>query len=121
MKTIQINKEVLHNIYGGCAESMKEVFSEFLNTFATIRQNLLSSYLSGSFDSLKRSLHHHGPSFMYLGMPYISESFKELEKQCLGDPDPCLISDNFSNLIQLVDESKAHVVHEMEHLIQAGQ
>jgi uncharacterized protein (DUF488 family) len=120
MKTSQINKEVLYSIYRGCAESMKEVFSEFLNGHAIIRQNLLSSYQSGSFDSLKRFLHFHGPSFMYLGMPYISESFKELEQQCLGVADQNLISDNFSNLIQLVDESKALVVNEMEHLLQAG-
>ena len=120
MKTIQINKEVLHSIYGGCAESIKEVFSEFLNGHAIIRQNLLSSFQSGSFDSLKRFLHHHGPSFMYIGMPYISASFKELEQQCMGVTDQYLISDNFSNLIQLVDESKDLVVNEMEHLIQAG-
>ena len=120
MKTIQINKEVLYSIYGGCSESMKEVFSAFLNGHAIIRQNLLSSYRSGSFDSLKKFLHYHGPSFMYIGMPNISHSFKELEQQCLGVANQNLISDNFSNLIQLVDESKALVANEMEHLIQAG-
>ena len=120
MKTIQINKKLLHSIYGGCAESMKEVFSEFLNGHAIIRQNLLSSYQSGSFDSLRRFLHHHGPSFKYLGMPYISELFKELERQCLGGADQYLISVNFTTIIQLVDESKALVVNEMEYLKQAG-
>jgi hypothetical protein len=116
MKTIQISKSMLQSLYGGSTESMVTVFSEFLNCHSAIRENLVSSYNSGSIDSLKKLLHYHGPTFMYLGMPVISNCFKNLEERCKQGSDRSSISTGFFVLIQFVDQSKQMIMKELECL-----
>lgn len=116
MKTIQISRPVLQSLYGDCTEGMAEVFSQFLSSHSEIRENLISSYNSGSLDSLKKFLHYHGPSFMYLGMPVVTDCFKSLEEQCKQGSDQSSISRGFSILIQFVDQSRQMVVKELEQL-----
>jgi hypothetical protein len=81
MKTIQISRPLLRSLYGDCTASLTEVFLQFLSSHSDIRDSLISSYNSGSIASLKKFLHYHGPSFMYLGMPLLSDCFKKLEEQ----------------------------------------
>ena len=116
MKTIQISRTVLKSLYGDCTASMTAVFSQFLNSHSEIRDNLVSSYNSGSVESLKKFLHYHGPSFMYLGMPLVSDCFKNLEEQCKQSADHLSISSGFSRLIQFVDQSKQMVIKELENI-----
>ncbi len=105
MKTIQLNNEVLLNLYGDCEESKTEVFSEFLSTYSELKQNLFLTYESGDLESLKSLLHYHGPSFMYLGVPEVSEYFKKLELVCTGNSNRNSISTDFFRLLQMVDDT----------------
>lgn len=116
MKTIQISNSVLTTLYGDSKEGIAEVFSEFLTSHGEIIQSLTSSYQSGQIDSLRKTLHHHGPSFLYLGFPSISDSFKNLEMQCKSLSDNCAISSEFSILIQMVDESRNQIINQLEYL-----
>jgi hypothetical protein len=120
MKTIQINKPLLHNLYGDSIDCIEEVFSEFLSTHGQIRENLTSSYHSGKIDSLRKFLHHHGPSFLYLGLPSISDFFKNLELQCKLVSDKSAISSEFSILMQMVDESRIQVINQLAYIKQTA-
>jgi hypothetical protein len=113
MKTIHISRPVLQSLYGESTESMTEVFSQFLNCYSEIRENLVSSYNSGNVELFKKFLHYHGPSFMYLGMPVVSDCFKNLEEQCKQGSDRSSISTGFNVLIQLVDQSRHIVANEL--------
>lgn len=105
MKTIQLNLEVLQNLYGDCEESKAEVFGEFLNTYADLKRNLFNAYDSGELASMKSLLHYHGPSFMYLGVPDVADAFKKLELRCLSAKDTQALSVDFFNLLQMVDDT----------------
>src|SRR6185503_15753080 len=113
MKTIHISRSVLQSLYGDSTESMTEVFSQFLHFHSEIMENLVSSYNSGNIELLKKVLHHHGPSFMYLGMPAISDYFKNLEEQCKEGADRAAIAAGFHVLLQLVDESRQMIANEL--------
>ena len=116
MKTIQISKPVLKSLYGDSKEGMAEVFSQFLNSHSEIRENLVSSFNSGSLESFKKFLHYHGPSFTYLGMPVISDCFKNLEEQCKQGSDRSSISTGFTALMRFVDQSRQMIANELECL-----
>jgi hypothetical protein len=113
MKTMKVRKEVLESIYGNSIESVEEVFKTFLNTHADITKDLLSVYNNGHLDKLKRILHYHGPSFMYLGLPEITDSFKKLEHLCTNVTSHHNVSDSFSSLIQMVEQSRLLVQNEL--------
>ena len=114
MKTIQLDRDVLHNLYGDCQENMTEIFSDFLADYTETRQNLLSTFDSGNLMSIKRVLHFHGPSFMYLGLPDVATAFKSLEKKCLESDNHFTLSKEFADLIKMVDGSWLMVKNEME-------
>ena len=120
MKTIQISRPVLQNLYGDCTDGMVEVFSQFLNCHSEIRENLVSSYNSGNVELLKKFLHYHGPSFMYLGMPVVSDCFRNLEEQCKQGSDRSSISTGFNVLIQFVDQSRQMIANELAYLTKAA-
>ena len=113
MKTIHLSRSVLQSLYGDCTESMAEVFSQFLNSHAEIRENLVSSYNSGSVELLKKILHYHGPSFMYVGMPAVLACFKNLEERCKQGSDRSSLSREFNVLIHLVDQSRQIIADEL--------
>lgn len=105
MKTVQLNLEVLQNLYGDCEESKAEVFSEFLSTYAELKRNLFNAYDAGDLYALKSLLHYHGPSFMYLGVPEVADSFKKLELRCVHVTDTHAVSVDFFKLLQMVDDT----------------
>jgi len=115
MKTIQLNSEVLANLYGDCEESKAEVFGEFLNTYADLKRNLFNAYESGTLDSLKSLLHYHGPSFMYLGLPDVADYIKKLELRCGTISDRQVIAVDFFNLLQMVDETWLQVYNQTKY------
>jgi HPt (histidine-containing phosphotransfer) domain-containing protein len=119
MKTIQLDKGVLQNLYGDCQDSMIEIFSDFLTDFTETRQNLSSAFDSGNLSSLKRVLHFHGPSFMYLGLPEVAALFKSLEQKCAQVDNHFSVSKDFEELVQILDGSWMKVKNEMEHLKKA--
>src|SRR5258705_808432 len=119
MKTIQINRPILQSLYGDSPESMAEVFSQFLNSHSEIRENLMSSYNSGNIELLRKSLHYHGPSFLYLGMPDISDFFSNLQEQC-KQGDRSSISASFKVLIEYVDQSREVIVNELAYVRKAA-
>jgi HPt (histidine-containing phosphotransfer) domain-containing protein len=109
MKQTQIDQSVLHDLYGGCQESMNEVFSEFLSGYSEMLNNLSSAYESGDLMQLKRMLHFHGPSFMYIGLPGISAMFKNLEMQCLNAENPFRVHADYRELSEAVQEAWTEV------------
>jgi len=113
MKTIQLNNEVLQNLYGDCEESKTEVFTEFLSGYTDLKQNLFSAYESGNLDSMKSLLHYHGPSFMYIGVPEVSDFFKKLEVECSKIRDRYSISADFFRLLQMVDDTHLQVYNQI--------
>ena len=102
---MQLNTEVLLNLYGACEESKAQVFNEFLSGYSELKQNLCSAYESGSLDSMRTLFHHYGPSFLYLGVPEVAESFKKLEMQCKTVQDHHAITADFFRLLQMVDDT----------------
>jgi len=115
MKTIQLNTEVLLNLYGDCEESKSEVFGEFLSTYADLKRNLFNAYESGSLDSMKSLLHYHGPSFMYLGVPEVADHFKKLEMRCGMIHHPQSLAVDFFNLLQMVDDTWLQVYNQTKY------
>jgi len=119
MKTIQLNRDVLQNLYGDCQESMIEIFSDFLTEFTETRQTLFSAFDSGNLSSLKRVLHFHGPSFMYLGLPEVAAMFKSLEQRCTEVDIHFALSKDFAELVKTVDGCWMRIRNEMEYLKKA--
>lgn len=119
MKTILLDREVLHNLYGDCEESMMEIFSEFLASYAETKQTLFSAFESGNLNTLKRVLHFHGPSFMYLGIPEVAVMFKNLESRCTEEDNHFALSPDFAELMQDVERSRVQVQIEMKYLKKA--
>ena len=119
MKTIQIDRQVLQTLYGGCEESIKEVFTEFIRGYSELKENLVSGYESANAKKQKKVLHFHGPSFMYLGMPEITSQFKKIEMYC-AEPSACsLPSSEFTELMEMVNESKLLVENEINYIRKA--
>ena len=116
MKTLQPNEAVLLNIYGDSRETMMEVFSEFLTAYPGIRQTLFTAYESGNLRSLKRVLHYHAPSFMYLGLPEVAGVFNNLEIKCARVDNHFSLARDFAELMQTVEGSWFHAKKEMENL-----
>lgn len=103
MKAIQIDDQVLYDLFGGCEDSLNEVYSVFISSYQETRQNLSSAFYSGNLHSLKRLLHFHGPSFMYLGLPQVAGMFKELEHKCAQAGNHFTIAEDFSVLMQTME------------------
>jgi HPt (histidine-containing phosphotransfer) domain-containing protein len=114
MKTIQINEELLQNLYGDCYESLTEVFSEFISNYTEMKQGITSSYQSGDLSSLKRQLHSNAPSFMYLGMPEVGDLFRRLEYKCNEADNNTAIEESFNTLIQVIDECYFQAIGHIE-------
>ncbi len=109
MKTIQLDYEVLYNLYGDCQESKTEIFSEFLSTFSEMKQALFSAYESANLESLKSMLHFYGPSFMYVGAPQVSGFFKKLEARCSEVQGYHSLSADFFELLRMVDDTRSQI------------
>lgn len=112
MKAIQLDQEVLQNLYGDCEESKSEVFSEFLAGFTELKQNLFSAYDDANLESLKKLLHFYGPSFMYVGVPNVATCFKNLELKCAAVTNVQMISRDFFELLQMVDDTRTQVINQ---------
>jgi hypothetical protein len=119
MKTIQLNRDVLQNLYGDCHDSMIEIFTDFLTEYSETRQNMFSAFDSGNLSSLKRVLHFHGPSFMYIGLPEVAAMFKDMEQKCSHVETHFSLSKDFADLIHTIDGSWMRVKNEMEFLKKA--
>jgi hypothetical protein len=119
MKTIQLDRGVLQNLYGDCLDNQIEIFSEFIASYAELKKNLFSAFDSGNLNSLKRVLHFHGPSFMYLGIPQVAAMFKNLELKCSQLDNHFSLSKDFSELMQAVEGSWLQATNEMEHFRKA--
>lgn len=119
MKTIHIENEVLADLYGGCQDSLNEVFSEFISSYEGMTQSLISAFNSGNLSSLKRLLHFHGPSYMYLGLPMVSESFRQLEQKCLEAGNHFVISGEFMELKKMMDLSYEEVIRHTVYMKKA--
>jgi hypothetical protein len=119
MKTIQLDRGVLQNLYGDCQDSMIEIFSEFLTEYPEIRKTMSSAFESGNLLSLKRVLHFHGPSFMYLGIPEVATMFKDLEKKCAQVDSHFALAVEFADLMQTIERSCLQARNEMEYLKKA--
>jgi predicted SnoaL-like aldol condensation-catalyzing enzyme len=120
MKTIQLDRSVLHNLYGDCTESMIELFTDFITSYSETRQSLFSAFESGNLVSLKRVLHFHGPSFMYLGVPEVAAMFKSLEAKCSEVDNHFALSADFADLMQTMERSCLQAKNEMEYLKKAS-
>lgn len=114
MNAIHIDEEVLDTLFGGCEDSLNEVYSIFISGYPETRKNLSSAFYSGNLNSLKRLLHFHGPSFMYLGLPQVADMFKKLEHKCLQAGNHFTIADDFSVLMQAMETS-------LEEILKASQ
>lgn len=112
MNQTQIDHSVLDELYGGCRDSMNGVFSAFLNGYAALRQNLSSAYESGDLLQLKKMLHFHGPSFMYIGLPAVSGMFKHLELLCVHAENPFRVHADYLALMEAVDGAWQEVCNE---------
>lgn len=119
MNQTQIDHTVLNELYGGCRDSMNEVFSEFLSGYAVLRQNLSSAYESGELLQLKKMLHFHGPSFMYIGLPAVSAMFKNLELKCLNTDNHCRLHADYTALMEAVGDAWTGVCNETGRYSQA--
>lgn len=119
MKTILVDHEVLASLYGDCHECLNEVFTEFLSGYESMKQDLSSAFASGNLFSLKRLLHFYGPSYMYLGMPGMSDRFKNLEHKCAQEGNHFVLSAEFAELIELVQKSYNEVLSRTESLKKA--
>ena len=119
MKTILIDDEVLNNLYGDCHDSLNEVFSEFIRSYQSMKQSFSSAFGSGNLSSLKRLLHFHGPSFMYLGMPQVADMFRKLEHTCTLAGNHFVISTDFAELMTAVDMSYQEVIRHTDRLKKA--
>lgn len=119
MKTILFDHEVLANLYGDCQDSLNEVFSEFLNGYEPMKQGLSSAFASGNLFTLKRLLHYYGPSYMYLGMPRMSEMFKNLEQKCAQAGNHFELSAEFAELIRMVEKSYGEAISQLSFLKKA--
>lgn len=116
MKKIQLDRDVLQSLYGDCRENMIEIFSDFLESYPETKKSLFAAYNSGNLTSLKRVLHYHGPSFMYLGLPEIAAQFKSLEQQCCSVNINYALSKDFTELMESVEESWLQAKNEMCHI-----
>lgn len=110
MKTILIDNEVLSNLYGDCQDGLNEVFSEFISGYEAMSQNLSTAFNSGNLSSLKRLLHFHGPSYMYLGLPQVADMFRQLEHKCTEAGNHFVISADFIHLKNVMDHSYQEVI-----------
>jgi predicted SnoaL-like aldol condensation-catalyzing enzyme len=119
MKSIKINWEVLQNLYGDCQESMSDVFSEFLSSYTETKRNLVAAYESGNLISLRRQLHCNGPSFMYLGMPEVTDIFKKIEVKCNDVDNHYLLAADIANLLNALDESYTVAADEIKYFRKA--
>ena len=119
MKTIQLDRAVLQNLYGDCLDNQIEIFSEFIAGYAELKKNLFSAFDSGNLNSFKRVLHYHGPSFMYLGIPQVANMFKSLELKCAQHDNHFSLSNEFAELMQAVEGSWLQATHEMEYFRKA--
>jgi hypothetical protein len=59
---------------------------------------------------MKRVLHYHGPSFMYLGAPEVASFFKNLEHQCGESQSTNAIKNQFSELLEMVEATWLQVI-----------
>ncbi len=116
MKTILLDRVVLQNLYGDSRESMIEIFSEFLTSYTETKNALFSAFESGNLTSLKRVLHHNGPSFMYLGLPDVAAQFKSLELKCSLAESHYSLSKDFAELMEIVEISWQHAKNEMDYI-----
>lgn len=112
MKTILIDRELLNNLYGDCEESMTEVFTTYIAGYNEMKKNLSSAFCSGNLNSLRRLLHFHGPSYMYLGMPELADMFKKLERKCAEIGNHFIISADFTELLEAIESSFRQIKNE---------
>ena len=116
MKTILLDRVVLQTLYGDSRESMIEIFSEFLATYSETKKALISAFESGNLTSLKRVLHYHGPSFMYLGLPDVAAQFKSMELKCSQAESHYSLSKDFAELMEFVEIGWQHAKNEMDYI-----
>ncbi|MBM3416729.1 MAG: Hpt domain-containing protein [Bacteroidetes bacterium] len=119
MKTIQIDNEVLSNLYDDCQDSLNEVFTEFISSYEVMTQDFSSAFNSGNLSSLKRLLHFHGPSYMYLGLPQVADMFRQLEHKCREVGNHFAISADFMQLRNVMDISYQGVANRVNLLKEA--
>lgn len=108
MERLTINEQTLEDLYSGCKETTSEIFAEFINKYPEFRKGVGELYDAKDWAGLKKLLHSYAPSFLYIGLPEVTDQVKDLEKTCMQEPViVSAIENKYNNLLGLIDQSYA--------------
>jgi len=49
---VQLNREILHDLYGDSPDELKDIFTEYLNSYSAMIENFQSGYNTHRLDLL---------------------------------------------------------------------
>ena len=107
---VQLNREILHDLYGDSPDELKDIFTEYLNSYSAMIENFQSGYNTHRLDLLEYFCHGYGPTFRYLGFPEISNCITAFQKLCRKPEAFDNIHTTYSALMVMLEESRQIVL-----------
>lgn len=105
---IELDKTILATYYDNHKEDIAMMLGDYLEKYDNIISSLQEAK-NANIQQLRETLHYHSSVFAYIGLPTLTEEFKQLEQKCINN-EP--LGNDFDVLLQKVQQTKAIVEKE---------
>jgi len=109
------NGQYINELYDGDYILIEETFTDVVNEYGPMLQNVYLCYRSGDIPALKSAVHKIKPLLGYVGLTSLQTECQKFEDNCQQESFPSL-HDDFGVLSAGLSEAKAQIEDEKSRL-----
>lgn len=113
--TQHFNSQYISELYDGDYILIEETFTDVLNEYDPLLQNVLLYYRASDIPALKSAVHKLKPLLGYVGLTSLQSESQQFENNCQQERFPSL-HDDFAALSAGLSEAKAWIEEEKARL-----
>jgi len=109
------NSQYINELYDGDYVLIEETFTDVMNEYGPLLQNVYLCYRSADIPALKSAMHKLKPLLGYVGLTTLQTDCQKFENNCQQDSFPSL-HDNFAALSASLSAAKSLIEEEKTRL-----
>jgi HPt (histidine-containing phosphotransfer) domain-containing protein len=111
-----INAQYIIDLYSGDYGMIEETFTDVLNEYASLLENIDAAYQAEDIGALKKAVHKIKPLFGFAGFISIQSQCLDFEDACEATPSLRLLTTGFTALKNSLLQTRSIIEEEKERL-----
>jgi len=111
-----INTQYIIDLYSGDYVMIEETFTDVVNEYASLLENVTAAYQADDIGALKKAVHKIKPLFGFTGFTSIQSQCLQFENACEATPSLHLLATEFTSLKNSLLQTRSIIEEEKERL-----